>query len=180
VDIPRRLCKEVEELEAEHRWPEDKLEREKRLKEIRVAAEQENECYLQEIVRGRRGENVRRVGIDNVSSEDARDENYLTEDDIPPFEITESGEVYCSRDGKPVTTVHQTHAEVVYWEFHDEGYNPRGLIHDGEKQGYYMPEPPHELVFSRDRFYFQRWAWAVGWETSDPYFWSAPERLDAP
>ena len=159
--------------------PEDKHERAKRLKEVREAAEQENERFFRELARERRTAFLESVGYEHFTSEDLRDERYLTDEDVPPFEITEDGEVFSSRDGNPITDLHQTTAEIDYWKFHDEGYNPRGLIHDEETQGYYMPEPPRELAFSRDRFYFQRWAWACGWETSNPYFWSAPERLDA-
>lgn len=176
MDIPKRLHREIEELEAKRRPPEDEHERQKRLKEIREAAEQENEKFWRYLVIERRTAFLESIGYEGFDREELRDENFIYADDKPPFEITESGEVFCTRDGKPVTS-RQVHAELYYWEFHDEGYNPRGLIHDEETQGYYMPEPPHELAFSRDRFYFQRYMWACGHETSDPYFWSAPERL---
>lgn len=71
--------------------PEDERERAQRMKEVREAAERENQRFLQEIIRHRRREYVQRVGVDNVTSEDARDENYLTDEDVPPFKITESG-----------------------------------------------------------------------------------------
>ena len=59
------------------------------------------------------------------------------------------------------------------------GYNPRGLIHDEEMQGYYMPESPHELAFSRDRWYLNRYFWALGDDRAYPYYPSVPERLRA-
>jgi hypothetical protein len=99
----------------------------------------------------------------------------------PVFEITEDGDVFCVRDGKPVTDYHQTLAEEWYWEFREAGHNPRGLIHDEETEGYYMPASsaaPHELAFSRDRCYLPRYFWAIGGWRADPYCISVPERLD--
>ncbi len=61
----------------------------------------------------------------------------------PVFEITESGEVLCTYDGKPVTSYHQTLAEDWYWrqvEWSIEG-------HDEEAQAFYTPEG--ELALSR-------------------------------
>jgi len=174
--IRRRL----ERLEGVRReGAEDEHEREKRLKAIRETAEQENERFYRHLAIERRTAYLENIGYEGFTSEDLRDENFFTEDDVSPFTITESGEVFSTRDGKPVTS-RQVHAELYYWEYHDEGYSPRGLIHDEETQGYYMPDPPHELAFSRDRCYLQRWMWALGWETSDPYFWSVPERLETP
>jgi hypothetical protein len=157
---------------------EDEHEREKRLKAIREAAEQENERFFRYLAIERRTAFLESVGYEGHSAEDLRDQNFLYADDEPPFTITEGGEVFCGRDGKPVTDPHQTLAELWYWEFHDEGYNPRGLIHDEEAQAYYMPEPPHELAFSRERCYLPRYFWALGDERADPYCISAPERLE--
>jgi hypothetical protein len=179
VDIPKRLRKEVEQLEAQHQAPEDKHEEEKRRRQIREAAEQENERFFRELARERRTTFLESVGYEGHGPGDLRDESFLYADDEPPFEITEDGKVFCTRDGKPVTTSHQVHAELYYWEFHDEGYNPRGLIHDEESQGYYMPEPPHELAFSRDRWYLPRFFWALGDDRADPHHLSVPERLGA-
>jgi hypothetical protein len=127
---------------------EDEHERQKRLKEIRETAEQENERYLQEIIRERRGVYIRRVGIDNITSEALRDENYLSEDDVPPFEITPDGKVVCARDGKAVTTYHQTRAEAWYWEEVEQG--GWGLIHDEQAEAFYTPEG--EVAVSRTHF----------------------------
>jgi len=88
-------------------------------------------------------------------------------DDGPPFEITESGEVFCTRDGKPVTHYHQTLAEVWYLEFRDEGHNPRGLTHDEEAHACYTPETD-ELVFSRDWCLLPNFNWAQGDDRAYP------------
>jgi hypothetical protein len=127
----------------------------------------------------RRTARLESVGYGGHTSEELRDENFITDEGEPPFEITQSGEVFCTRDGKPVTTYHQTLAEVMYSEFHDGGYNPRGLIRDEESQGYYMPEPPHELAFSRDRWYLPRYFWAIGDDRAYAWGLNVPERLDA-
>jgi hypothetical protein len=95
----------------------------------------------------------------------------------PIFEVDGGGEVFCAHDGKPVTEYHQTLAEEWYWQFREEGLNPRGLIHDEATHGYYMPDPPHELAFSRDRCYLPRFFWALGDGRPDPYRIRVPERL---
>jgi hypothetical protein len=41
-----------------------------------------------------------------------------------------------------------------------------------------MPEPPHELPFSRDCWYLAHYFWAIGDDKADPYHLSVPERLD--
>jgi hypothetical protein len=135
---------------------EDEHERQKHLKLIREAAEQENERFFRYLAIERRTAFLESVGYEGHSAVDLRDKNFITDEDEPPFTITEDGEVFCTRDGKPVTSL-QVHAEVYYWEFHYEGYNPRGLIHDEETQAYYMPDAPHELAFSRDRWYLPRY-----------------------
>jgi hypothetical protein len=168
VDI-RRLRREIHELEAKYGRPENEHERQKRLKEVREAAEQENERFFRELARERRTAYLQNVGYEGHSAENLRDENFLYPDDKPPFEITENGEVFCTRDDKAITDSHQTLAEQWYWEFHDEGYNPRGLIHDEEVQAYYMPEPPYELAFSRERCHLTRYFWARGDDRAYPY-----------
>jgi hypothetical protein len=69
-----------------------------------------------------------------------------------PFEITESGDVLCARDGRPVTTYRQTLAEVWYWEEVEDG--APGLVHDEEAQAFYTQSG--ELALSRDRVDLQR------------------------
>ena len=144
-----------------------------------MAAKQENERFFRHLAIERCTSYLESIGHEGHTAEDLRDENFITEEDEPPFTITEDGGVFCTRDGKPVTTYHQTLAEVMYWEFHDAGYNPRSLIHDEESQGYYMPEPPHELAFSRDRWYLPRYFWALGDGRAYPWGLNAPDRLDA-
>ena len=39
----------------------------------------------------------------------------LEGDGLPPFTISEDGEVRSSRDGMPITTFHQTLAEEWFW-----------------------------------------------------------------
>jgi hypothetical protein len=156
----------------------DTHEMEKRLKDIREAAEQENERFYRYLAIERRTAFLESVGFEGHTAEDVRDENFLYAEDEPPFTITEDGEVFCTWDGKPVTDSHQTLAKTWYWKFHDEGDNPRGLVHDEETQGFYMPEPPHELAFSRDRCYLPRYFWALGSERAQPYCISVLERLE--
>ena len=158
--------------------PEDEYVRQKRLKEVREAAEQENQRFFRELTREPRTAYFEQAGYSNEAVEAVRGEDFITEEDTPPFTIIEDV-VLCTRDGKPVTDPHQTWAEVCFWEFHDEGYNPRGLIHDEETQGYCMPEPPHELAFSRNRWYLPRFFWALGDDRANTYSLDTPERLDA-
>jgi hypothetical protein len=71
----------------------------------------------------------------------------------PPFVVTEEA-VFCSADGRPVTHVHQTSAEVAYWlevEWLEEdlaaGEDPY-LAHDEEEQAFYAPDG--KLILSRE------------------------------
>jgi hypothetical protein len=80
--------------------------------------------------------------------EAAEHTNRCRDKDEPPiFEITESGDVLCACDGKPVTDYHQTLAEQFYWM--EVGWGSPGLVHDEEAQAFYTPE--RELALSRDR-----------------------------
>jgi hypothetical protein len=96
----------------------------------------------------------------------------------PVFKVDEGGDVFCVHDGKPVTDFHQTLAEEWYWGFREWEANPRGFIHDEATHGYYMPDSPHELAFSRNRCYLPRFFWALGDGRADPYCIRVPERLD--
>ena len=171
----RRVRKLEDERQGTH---EDDHEREKHLRMAREGAERENERFFRELAIERRTTFLESVGYEGHTAEELRDENFLYHDDEPPFTISKDGEVSCTRDGKPVTDFHQTLAELWYWEFREEGHNPRGLIHDEETEGYYMPEPPHELAFSRERCYLPRFFWALGDSRADPYCISVPERIE--
>jgi hypothetical protein len=166
-DIKRRLSR----LESAGRpGPEDEQQREEKRERIRQEAERMNERYLE-----------RRPIERELARLEGETDEPLEGDDLPPFTITEDGEVFCSRDGKPVTEWHQTLAEEWFWWFHEAGYNPRGLVYDEATQGYYMPDPPHELAFSRDhRCYLPRFFWALGDERADPYCIHTSERLGVP
>ncbi len=126
---------------------EDEHERERRLREIREAAEQENERHFRNLAIERRTAYLERVGYGGHSAEDLAAENFLYPDDTPPFEIASDGRVYCTRDGKPVTTYHQTLAEVWYWQTLEWG--GLGFVHDEEAQAFYTEEG--ELAVSRTR-----------------------------
>ncbi|MDP9474812.1 MAG: hypothetical protein M3R38_03830, partial [Actinomycetota bacterium] len=124
--------------------PEEAAER---MRMIRDGAEGENERFFRDLAIERRSAFLEGAGYEGHAAEDLADENFLRDDDVPPFEITPSGEVFCSRDGKPVTTYHQTLAEVWYWQ-HVEWGNPGGLVHDEEEQAFFTPKG--ELALSRD------------------------------
>jgi len=70
----------------------------------------------------------------------------------PLFEITEAGDVFCARDGRPVTDTHQTLAEKFYWM--EVGFGGEGLVHDEETQEFFTPEG--ELALSRDFVHLER------------------------
>lgn len=65
----------------------------------------------------------------------------------PMFEIDESGDVFCTHDGRPVTDTRQTLAEEFYWM--EVGFGGSGLVHDEEAEAFYS-ESGH-LAVSRDR-----------------------------
>jgi hypothetical protein len=148
VDIPKRLRKEIEELETKHRAPEDQHQREKLLEDIRKAAEQENERFYRNLAIERRTAYVERVGYEGHTAEGLSDENFLYPEDKPPFEIAPDGRVYCTWGGKPVESCHQTAAEVFYWQELEWGGS--GLVHDEEAEAFYTQEG--DLAVSRERF----------------------------
>jgi hypothetical protein len=72
--------------------------------------------------------------------------------DEPLFEITKAGDVFCARDGRPVTDTHQTLAEKFYWM--EVGFGGEGLVHDAEAEAFYTTEG--ELALSRDFVHLER------------------------
>jgi hypothetical protein len=142
-DIKRRLNRIEAQTGSE---PEDEAERQERLQMVREAAEQDNERFYRELARERRRAFLESVGYGGHSAEDLRDENLLYTDDVPPFTITEEGEVYSTRDGKPITRYRQTLGEVWYWREVDDG--ELRLIHDEESQAFRTPDG--EVAISRD------------------------------
>ncbi len=66
----------------------------------------------------------------------------------PVFEITETGDVLCAHDGRPVTDTRQILAEQFYWMEVEWCASP-GLVHDEEAQAFYAPDGG--LALSRDR-----------------------------
>ena len=68
-------------------------------------------------------------------------------DEAPIFEITESGDVLCARDGRPVTDSRQILAERFYWM--EVGFGGYDLVHDEEEQAFYSKGG--DLAVSRDR-----------------------------
>ncbi len=73
--------------------------------------------------------------------------NHCNRSEIPPFVIDEDGDVFSSRDGKPITDSRQTLAEEWYWE-EVEVWGGEGLVHDKEAQAFYARTG--ELAISRD------------------------------
>ncbi len=65
----------------------------------------------------------------------------------PAFVVDEEGNVFSSRDGKPITDSRQTLAEPWYWEEVEGG--GEGLVYDEEAQAFYARTG--ELAISRDR-----------------------------
>ena len=92
----------------------------------------------------------------------------------PAFELTEDGSVVCAREGTPATEFYRTLAEGWYWDY-VEMRNPGGLIHDGESEGFYVPEgkAAGEPAFSRTRCYLPRFSCALGDKRANPYCLSA-------
>jgi len=72
--------------------------------------------------------------------------------EAPFFEVGKNGDVFCARDGRPVTDTSQTLAEVFYWWEVEEGW--AGLAHDEQAQAFYTPEG--EPALSRDRVHLGR------------------------
>jgi hypothetical protein len=143
-----KFRREVESLENAMRpESEDQAERQKRLQMVREGAEQLNESFYRDLARERRTAFLESVGYEGHTAEDLRDENFLYPDDEPPFTITDEGEVFSTRDGKPITDYRQTLAEVWYWNEADQ--RELHLIHDEETQAFYTPKG--ELAISRER-----------------------------
>jgi hypothetical protein len=70
----------------------------------------------------------------------------------PLFEITEEGDVFCARDGRPVTHTQQTLAEKCY--LMELGLGGHGLVHDPEAKVFYTPEG--EIALSQDFVHLER------------------------
>jgi hypothetical protein len=142
-DIKRRLNRLEEQARPE---PEDEAERQKRLRMVLEAAEQDNERFYRYLAIERRTAFLESVGYEGHSAEDLRDEKFLYADDVPPFTIAEDREVYSTRDGKPITRYRQTLGEVWYWQEVDK--RELHLIHDEETEAFYTPDG--NLAISRD------------------------------
>jgi hypothetical protein len=117
----------------------------------------------------RRGEELRLV------RERAQHANHCRGREV--FVIDDTG-VYSSVDMKPITDSHQTLADELYHDFLSWGMNPRGFLHDPEKGAFYLPDPPHKLVFSRDRLKLACFFWAFGDDHARPWDLFGPECLD--
>lgn len=88
----------------------------------------------------------------NRVREQAEHANLCHEGEDLPFVIDEGGDVFASRDGKPITDPRQTLAEPWYWEEVEE-WGGEGLVHDEEAQAFYARTG--ELAISRDRVNLQ-------------------------
>ncbi len=80
--------------------------------------------------------------------EQAEHANRCHRGEVLPFVIDEAGDVFSSRDGKPITDTRQTLAEEWYWEEVEE-WGGEGLVYDEEAQAFYARTG--ELAISRDR-----------------------------
>ena len=90
----------------------------------------------------------RRQALRRDLRQDAEHTNYCRgEDEEPIFEITESGDVLCAVDGRPVTDSRQILAERFYWM--EVGFGGHELVHDEEAQAFYSQSG--HLAVSRDR-----------------------------
>jgi len=65
---------------------------------------------------------------------------------VPPFEVADNGDVWCTRDGRPVITSRQTLAEEWYWEEVEAGFGH--LVHDADAEAFFTPAG--NLAISRD------------------------------
>ncbi|MDP9458078.1 MAG: hypothetical protein M3Q60_20420 [Actinomycetota bacterium] len=81
--------------------------------------------------------------------------------EVQPFLVDEAGNVFSSRDGKPITDTHQTLAEEWYWE-EVEVWGGEGLVHDEEAQTFYARTG--ELAISRDRVDLRHLMGDARWE----------------
>jgi hypothetical protein len=103
---------------ADRPGPKDERQREEERKRIREQAEHAHNC--------RWGEEIGRW---------------------PLFEVDEdTGDVFCTHDGKPVTDSRQTLAEQFYWM--EVEWGGPGLDHDEDAQAFYTPGG--ELALSRE------------------------------
>jgi hypothetical protein len=73
-------------------------------------------------------------------------------DEEPAFIIMPSNDVFCARDGRPVTDPRQILSERFYWREVSSG--GRDLIHDEENQQFYTLEG--DLALSRDFVHLER------------------------
>ncbi len=142
------LRRRLEALEGGGAALETEAERRERLEMVRDGAERENEGFFRQLARERRTAFLEDVGYEGHGPGALRDENFLYPGDEPPFVIDEAGDVFSSRDGKPITEPRQTLAETWYWE-EVEVWGGEGLVHDEGAQAFYTPSG--ELVLSRDR-----------------------------
>jgi len=78
--------------------------------------------------------------------EQAEHANRCHRGEVLPFLIDEAGDVFASRDSKPITDSRQTLAEEWYWEEVEWGGD--GLVHDEVAQAFYARTG--ELAISRD------------------------------
>ena len=101
-----------------------------------------------------RGERLKTV------REQAEHANHCYQGETLPFLIDESGDVFSSRDGKPITEPRQTLAEEWYWE-EVEVWGGEGLAHDEEAQAFYARTG--EFAISRDEVSFPHFMGEARW-----------------
>ena len=78
------LQRRLKHLESIRLDPADEHEREKRRRQIRETAEQENERFYRNLAIDRRTTYLEHVGHEGHTAEDLRDEEFLYPDDTPP------------------------------------------------------------------------------------------------
>ena len=127
-----------------HPGPEVELQREEECKRIRQEAQRMNMRYVEERPIERE---LAWLEGDTAALE------RLEGDSLPPFTITEGGEVRSAKDGKLITTFNQTLAEVWYWQ--EVEWGGPGLIHDEEAEAVYTNDG--EFALSRDCVNMQRY-----------------------
>ncbi|MDP9487776.1 MAG: hypothetical protein M3Q49_18650 [Actinomycetota bacterium] len=93
--------------------------------------------------------------------EQAEHANHCHRGEVLPFLVDEEGNVFSSRDGKPITDSRQTLAEEWYWE-EVEVWGGEGLVHDEEAQTFYARTG--ELAISRDRVDLRHLMGDARWE----------------
>lgn len=84
--------------------------------------------------------------------EQAEHANHCHQGEVLPFVVDDNGDVFSSRDGKPITDPRQTLAEEWYWE-EVEVWGGEGLVYDEEAQAFYARSG--ELTISRDEVNLQ-------------------------